>query len=166
MRVYLLLAIAAAWNYGSQGSDWGDNCQSGEGQSPINIDTGDTSKLSSDYQMTIYYYGKTCSRTVMNDGNVVYMNRNFGCPLCTSDQPECLSSASSKSSALVQQCSRLSLTLQSHAFIIFVLKTPQLFVCIRYNSRLTQNAGEVWISSRRTPRGLPPWQDTISLSNT
>lgn len=78
MLAYLFLSTAAAWNYASQGSDWGDSCQSGEGQSPINIETGDTSKLGSDYQMTIYYYGKTCSRTVVNDGNVVYMNGDFG----------------------------------------------------------------------------------------
>lgn len=74
----LLLTLAAGWNYNSQGSDWGDNCQSGVDQSPINIDTGSTSKLGSDYQMTIYYYGKTCSRTVVNDGNVVYMEGDFG----------------------------------------------------------------------------------------
>jgi len=78
MLILLLAVGASAWSYAQGGEDWPETCKTGNEQSPIDIDTGDTSDLGSDYFMKVYYYGKTASRTVANDGNVIYIEGDFG----------------------------------------------------------------------------------------
>jgi carbonic anhydrase len=78
MNLLLLALTVNAWDYKNQGTDWPDTCSSGEEQSPIDLDTGDYSKLSDTYRMEVYYYGKTASRTVVNTGNVISMEGDFG----------------------------------------------------------------------------------------
>ena len=77
--LYIGFIVAVqAWNYDSHGEDWTGLCSDGNEQSPINIKSSKTSSLGSDYSMEVYYYGTTTSRTVVNDGNVIYIEGDFG----------------------------------------------------------------------------------------
>lgn len=79
MLIWLLLfPSVSAWDYGTQGTAWGETCAQGDRQSPIDIVTDDTEDLGSEYSMQVYYYGKTASRTITNNGNYIYMPGDFG----------------------------------------------------------------------------------------
>lgn len=76
--IQILLGVVFGWNYKNGGSDWSGLCNTGHDQSPINIVPDDTKSLEDEYTMEVYYYGKTQSRTLENDGNVILMKGDFG----------------------------------------------------------------------------------------
>lgn len=79
MLAVLLIALSvSAWDYNNQGSDWSGTCSTGEEQSPIDLNTDNYDVLGDKYRMEIYYYGKTASRTIVNTGNYIYMEGDFG----------------------------------------------------------------------------------------
>jgi carbonic anhydrase len=78
MIFFILWGLASGWDYTSHGEDWGGFCGEGRSQSPINIQTTQTTKIGTSFNMVVYYYGQTISRTVVNNGNYIYIEGNFG----------------------------------------------------------------------------------------
>ena len=78
MLIFILLSLGFSWDYTQHGADWGGLCQDGKSQSPINIDTTQTTQLGNTYSIQVFYYGQTMSRTVVNNGNYIYIEGNFG----------------------------------------------------------------------------------------
>lgn len=83
MMLFLLslLTVHASdvkWDYSKNGTDWPGKCADGASQSPINIKKSKTKSLGDKFTMQVYYYGKTASRTVVNNGKYIYIEGDFG----------------------------------------------------------------------------------------
>lgn len=74
----VLVAVSSAWDYEKHGAKWSGTCSDGTSQSPINIKKSSTSKLGGAYSMEVFYYGQTVSRSVVNNGNYIYIKGDFG----------------------------------------------------------------------------------------
>jgi carbonic anhydrase len=66
------------WNYDEGGTNWEGTCGTGERQSPIDLDDDDTEDIDN-RKMSVYYYGYTKDRNIINDGNNIWIDgADFG----------------------------------------------------------------------------------------